>query len=110
MKKLCTILWWDKRDGYGIACDSEGNEHYIDSSSIDQPELCRDGVEVSLEPHMLSNVLCGRNVVISLESVVERQALTVKVLERRASELRPGALDEAKAELSAMAAMLIQRH
>jgi hypothetical protein len=24
-----TVLWWDKRDGYGIAVDAAGNEYYI---------------------------------------------------------------------------------
>jgi cold shock CspA family protein len=29
---MYTVLWFDIRDGYGIATDDNGNEYYIDSS------------------------------------------------------------------------------
>lgn len=31
-KVTAKVLWWDARDGYGIAVDSVGHEYYIDSS------------------------------------------------------------------------------
>lgn len=102
-----TILWFDKRDGYGIATDAQGNEHYIDSSVIDRPELCRDNIQVTFEARMVGTCLCGYNVVVDVESAYDRQLVTVRALEAHGPEgLREGALDEAEATLLSIGLLL----
>lgn len=99
-----TILWFDQRDGYGIATDERGSEYYIDSSVIDRPELCRDGVQVNFEQNpAITHVRCGHKVTVNLASAWDRQLVTVKALESHGPEgLREGAIEEARAELDAI--------
>jgi hypothetical protein len=75
-----TILWFDHRDGYGVATNAAGYEFYIDSSVIDLPELAHGGVEIEGVQHMLSSVNCLRKVRISLESAYRRQLRVVTSL------------------------------
>lgn len=61
MKLQGQVLWYDKRDGYGQAVDSNNTRYYIDGSvlldSVDSGDLIE--FEINTE---IKSCLCGKNV------------------------------------------------
>jgi hypothetical protein len=106
-----TVLWYDKRDGQGVALDAEGREYYIDRSVTDYPEYLEDGVTVTFRSRKLGGCICGFDVVVNLYSALARLTRVVERLKAEPAEhLRPGAVDEIVREredlLSIMASQL----
>ena len=58
------ILWYDHRDGYGIAKTAEGVEYYIDDSVLKcEKESLKRKVEVTFEHNLsIKDCRCGKNV------------------------------------------------
>lgn len=57
----CHVLWFDKRDGHGIATDANGNEYYIDSSCC--PADLKSGEKVFGNVNVrIKDTLCLTNV------------------------------------------------
>ena len=52
------VLWFDKRDGYGVVQDTEGYEYYIDISVIPGRRVLQHGDIVRFNPVVVGKVAC----------------------------------------------------
>jgi cold shock CspA family protein len=102
-----TILWFDYRDGYGIAVGDDDSEYYIDSSVIDHPEYAIRGVRVSFVLNVsIRGTNCGKDVRIDLDHAAQLQYRIVESLQAYgADKLRPGAIEAALNRLSEIVAL-----
>jgi hypothetical protein len=104
MKQKATILWYDKRDGQGVALDAEGREYYIDRSVIDHPAFTRAGLRVEMDTRLLGDCPCGYNVRLDLGHAAELQHEAIAKLQAYPypEHLMPDAITDALALLGAI--------
>lgn len=91
-----TILWFDKRDGYGIAVDDKGSEYYIDTSAIPlwAHAHLNNGVRVVMTRNEdISHCRCARISWVNLDDAKAKYLSTIAKLKTMpADHLQPDAI------------------
>lgn len=96
------ILWWDNRDGCGVAVGDDKLEYYIDSSAVPKgalAHLCSGLPIVFTQNTSIEHTRCARVEWVNLQHALgSYQATLTKLRAMDPSHLRPEAISELEAK------------
>lgn len=77
-KVIAKIMWYDKRDGEGIAYEQDGTEFYFDESVIKKGYVPETGDFVVLAENLdIAHVRCGLDVAPLIVSELTRREFSI---------------------------------